>query len=293
MITFINKELFSTICEKMEGKDGRPDFFRTIIQSSMNVVNKKKPGSASPKVIEHVLHTAENNLNKENTRVGIKFANDRRFVRLNQKESNKYDTPVFFIAIPYNGFVVPIQKSRNFKIYKGFTVTVDEPVEFNSCTYKHVAYIMLEPNQVILEEENNLCEFIMESFSTRKQGDEQKTFKSTCRIDFYLRDNECDYTINTMQEETGPVNVNDYAGKKTFPTFVFKKNMTSSRSNSTREDEKGKREEKPVNKAKTPVNHLTYHTTTKSLDEMIRDVDMNNDKSNRKKSKNKRRKKRR
>lgn len=294
MITFINEELFSTVCEKKEGKDGRPDFFRTIIQSSMNVIDKKNPDSVAPKVIEHVLHTAEDNLNKENTRVGVKFMNGRGFVRLNQKESNKYDTPVFFIAIPYNGFVVPVQRSKSFQIYKGFTVTVNDPINFGGDTYKHVAYLMLVPNRKVLEDEETPCEFVMESFSTRKDNDTQKTIKTTCTVEFYLRNDEHCFMVLTNQEETDPVNVSDYSGKRTFPIVNFKKNGGKKPDANAKEEGEAKREEKPkVNKARTPVDHLTHRATTKSLDDMLKDADLNEAKPSRKKNKNKRKKKRR
>lgn len=293
MIDFINKEFFSTICEKKEGKDGKPDFFRTIIKSSMSVIDKRNPDTSAPKVIEHVLHTAEDNLNKENTRIGVKFVNDRGFVRLNQKESNKYDTPVFFIAIPYNGFVVPIQRSKSFQIYKGFNVTVDDPIEFNGDTYKHIAYLMLVPNKKILEDEDTPCEFIMESFSIRKDGT-KKTLKSTCTIEFYLRNDECNYTIITNQEETNPVNVSDYAGKRTFPIVILKKNGNE-KSRNVAENKDIKEARPRVNKAKTPTEHLTHRLPTKSLDDMIRDADMSKavPKTDRKRNKNKKKKKRR
>lgn len=291
MITFINKDLFSTVCEKKEGKDGRPDYFRTIINSSMNVVNKRNPDSNAPRVIEHVLHTSED-MNKDNTQIGVKLVNDRSFIRLNQKASNKYDSPVFFIAIPYNGFVVPVERSRNFQIYKAITVSIDDPIEIGDDTFKHVAYIMLVPNRKVLEDEKTPCEFVMESFSTRNDDDSQKTIKSTCTIEFYLRNDECDYEITTKQEETDPVNIDDYAGKSKFPITIPKKKYNKNHSENEKTSRPRENKQKD-NKAKTPVDHLTHRIPSKSLEEMISDADLDSGRPKSKRGKKSKGKKKR
>lgn len=299
MITFINEDLFSIVAEKKEGKEGRPDYYRSIVSSSMNVENRRNPDNPAPKVIEHVLHTDEE-LNKTNTQIGVRMVDKRSIIRLNQKDTNKYDTAVFFIAAPYNGFVIPVERSNKFQIYKGFTTTLVDPVEVGEDTYKHVAYLILVPNRKLLLNDE-LCDFNLESFSNRTVDGEQTTIKTTYTIEFYLRDGVCDYAITSTEEETDPVNASDYKGKKTFPIFIPKKKEDNQNKGKKPNGKDGKPSgNRPSNRSKNGLyqnnrsndsnEHLTHHVSD-SLDDMIRNAELDDGhvKNKRGKKRNKRR----
>ena len=287
MIKFINEDLFSKEVEKMDGREGRPDFYRTIVRTGMNVVDKKNPKKVAPKVVEHVLHTKEDNWNEENTRVGSKFVNDHGFLRVSQKATNKFDTNVFFIAIPYNGFVTPVERSKNFTIYKGFTVTLEDPIGIGDDTYKHIAYLILVPNRIVIEDEKEACEFSITSYSSRTDGEDKKTIKVTTTIEFYNRDGDCDYEVTTKTEESDPVNFEDYAEKKIFPITLprpkenkpknvgggnRKPYVKNNRPPAKKEYHKPDRRNKP----KHSSGGLTQKLPKKSLEQMIRDADLDN-----------------
>lgn len=321
MITFINEHLFAKTCEKKDGVDGRPDFYRTIVKTSMDVIDKKDAEKIGPRVVEHVLHTAEDNWNKENTQLNVKTVENRHFIRLNQKAENKYDANVFFIAIPYNGFVVPMERSDNVRIYKAFTVTIKDPIAIGDTTYKHVAYLIVIPNQKVVEEDGVACELEVKSYASLYEDDRQKTLLSTTTIEFYDREGVCDYEITTKTEESEPVNMDDFLGAKTFPIFYPRKRNDSKqprkpmppRNNRPKErNERGykggkkpvdKKDDKPVqnrqqkpklNKTKTPPEHLTQRIGGgKSLEQMIRDAELDSGRPAHKRGKGKKGKKRR
>lgn len=322
MITFINEHLFTKTCEKKDGVDGRPDFYRTIVDTSMDVIDKKDAEKIGPRVVEHVLHTAEDNWNKENTQINVKSVENRNYIRLNQKAENKYDTNVFFIAIPYNGFIVPLERSNNVRIYKAFTVTIKDPIAIEDSTYKHVAYLIVVPNQKVVEEDGVACELEIKSYASLYEDDRQKTLLSTTTIEFYDREGTCDYEITTKTEETAPVNMDDFLGEKTFPIFYprpKKKNDAKQprkpmaprnnrpkerygRGNPGRTKPFNKKYDKPapnqqrekVDKTKTPPEHLTQRLGSgKSLEQMIRDAELDSGRPAYKRGKGKKGKKRR
>lgn len=218
MITFINESLFSKISEKKEGKDGAPDYYRMIVSSAMPVINRNNPEDPSPKVIEHILHLKEDNFNKENTYIRIKWIEKRRIVLLNQKPTNKIDIPVYLIAIPYNGFIIPIEKSDKYRIYKGVTVTLEDPIEYFDNTYKHIAYITLVPK--FGKEGKSVL--TITGYSIRKDlkfesNKDHQSFKTTWSITFTKTDEGVDYEIDTKTEECEDVEFEPQQGSHIFP----------------------------------------------------------------------------
>lgn len=310
MITFINESLFSLNVEKRDGKNGAPDYYRTIIKSSEKTINKKNPGNAEQKVIEHVLHTSEDNFNEENTRINLKWVDGRPLVRLNQQNINKMDTPVFLIAIPYNGFIVPVERSQMYRIYKGFTVTLENPIVFEGNTYKHIAYITLVPNQKLLDPDgkNESCEFNLTSFSTvvdPVEGSNDITYRRVSTICFSVEDGKIAHSLYEDVKAVDPVNMDDYKGKRLFPLPKPKQ----------KKNEPGKMERKnkkppvinpnkkkvvqpnnPKNIKKPVLNKSdgTFGTpvVSKSLDEMIAESEKDMRDKRRRPDKNRRKKRR-
>lgn len=307
MITFINEEFFSMEVEKRDGKDGAPDYYRTIIKSSEKIINKKNPEN-NEKVIEHVLHTAQDNFNEENTRINLKWVNDRPLVRINQKDINKSDTPVFLIAIPYNGFIIPIERSWAYRIYKGFTVTLENPVLFEGNTYKHIAYITLVPNQKRLDPDgiNESCEFSLTSFSTINdpvEAENDVTYKKVSTITFSVLDGEIVANVTNDVEKTDPVDMNDYKGKRLFPLPKQKNQDTKKPEVKNKKPpvinpnkKKNVQPNNPKNIKKPVLNKSdgTFGTpvVTKSLDQMIEESEKDMRDKQRKSSRNRKKKRR-
>lgn len=294
MITFINEWLFSKTTEKMDGRDGRPDFYRTIISTGMAaVVDKKNPEKVTSRVIEHVLHTKEDNWNVENTRVGVKFKNNRGFLRISQKDTNRFDTNVFFIAIPYNGFIAPVERSKNFTIYKAFTVTVEEPIPAEGESFKHVAYLILVPNRKVIEDEKTACEICITGYSTRTDEEEKKTIKRTTTIEFYNRGGVCDYEITTKDESVLPVNMEDYTKQRIFPVTLPRKNDNHGNlgEKPRKQNHQGNKPPQKKDYKKTSEPKRNSEPKKKTLDQMIKDAEFDSGHVKHKRGKN--RKKRR
>lgn len=302
MITFINDLLFSTITEKKEGKEGRPDYYRTIVNSAMNVLDKKGSRTTAPKVIEHILHTEEDNFNMQNTQIRLSWNENRPFVRLNQKESNTEDMLVYLIAIPYNGFIVPVEKTSMYQVYKGLTVTLEKPIDFEGDRYKHIAYVTLVPNQKILDgnakvdeqtAEKQPCEFVLETYSTHEEGKgKEQTTVTVCKKWKIVFDADPAKTqIFTFEEVTDPVNFDEYRGKYIFALPEKPKDKSEKRENDKKStSEKRQKLGAPNNKRNKPPqkNDGSKPTTkkgsngnrafgtpvvSKSLEEMIQEAE--------------------
>lgn len=242
MIKLMNDSLISTITEKKDGKDGRPDFYRMIISSSIATPDKKKDGEKSKRVIEHVLFTQEDNFNKENTRILVDWKTGRPFVKIHQGERNQYDTPVYIIAIPYNGFIIPVEKSPMYRIYKAINVKADRRnIEFEDKKYNQVMYLTVVPNTKMMTDEKSVL-LTVDCYSK----DKDDTIKTTWTITF---NSDMDKTfIEQTSEITDPIDQTQYKGIKTFQIFTGPKPKKddedadkSSEKSSSNRDSKGPR----------------------------------------------------
>lgn len=217
MITILNEELFEKVTEHRDGKNGKPDYFRTIISSSIESVDKKDPTVKCKRVVDHVLHTAEDNFNKENTRILVDWTTNRPFVKINQGDRNRYDAPVYMIAIPYNGFIAPIEKSNAYRIYKAFTIRSEKKdIEFQDHMYGRVAYMTVVPNVNLFADDQETEEVEMEIQVFGMEG--KDTVKTTWTIHF--RKDEVTSFVTYQSEIVDPVNSDDYLGKKVFPIYT-------------------------------------------------------------------------
>lgn len=221
MITLLNEGLFEQVTEHREGKNGKPDYFRTIISSSIESIDKKDPSVKCKRVVDHVLHTAEDNFNQENTRILVDWSSNRPFVKINQGDRNRYDTPVYMIAIPYNGFIAPIEKSNTFRIYKAFTIKTEKrDIEFDGQTYGRVAYMTVVPNVNLLSQdvkEGETPEDVVMTFQTFNLIGKD-TVKTTWTIQFM--EDETKTFMNVESENVDPVDSKEYIGKKVFPIYT-------------------------------------------------------------------------
>ena len=296
MITFINEELFTKIVEKRDGKDGRPDFYRTIIQSSSDVITKRNGKIlTAPKTIEHVLHVEKDNFNVENTDLHVKWVDNRPLIRLNQKPENQTDLSVFLIAIPYNGFMVPVQKSRAYRVYKGIDTTLETPIEFEGKSFKHIAYITLVPNGKLLASiedgsEDGPTTFEFVSYSTRKENDVQVTTKTTFSLDFSLVNGEIWVEKTVNAEECDPVNREELRRGPLFPLLVNPKKRRNPAKNTNESD-------RPVYNPKLYPKATEYIIDNtppdNSLSDMIRDAKLNDTDTRPNRNSGKKKKKRR
>lgn len=309
MITFINESLFSIESEKRDGKDGAPDYYRMIVSSSMPVLNRRNVEEKSPKVIEHILYTQEDNFNQLNTSIRMSWVNKRKIVLLNQKPTNEIDMPVYIIAVPYNGFITPIEKSDMYDIYKGSTVTLEDPIEYQENTYKHIVYITMVPKMT----EEKPAVFTIEGFSIRKdlEGEDQKTFKTVWTFEFKKEeDGSINYEMKSDTSECEPVEFEHSQGAQLFPIVQpmprpkktqQKKPVRNNKPNGKPQDNNKRKPvkkeySKPNNngsKKRPPSNNRPNNHSNRSigtsLDEMLRECERaRQENQNRKKGKKRR-----
>ena len=144
MIKIINPELFKleTTVEKSENGN----YFKTLVSSAIKVSSQKNGEKINRNIT--TIFSGEEDYNSNNVGIrtvkveGTKFLiNGSVRVSINSSENNTYDTNIYLIAIPFNGFIEEIEKSFQYRIYRGIMVKADKrTIEFNGKTYKKIVY---------------------------------------------------------------------------------------------------------------------------------------------------------
>lgn len=225
MIKFVNKELFQLNTERERGEHG--DYYKTTVSSSIEVTNQKT-GKKMHRIITTILSDMED-YNDSSINVGIRSTttkNGSARVSLNVSGNNKYDTDVYLVAIPFNGFIDEIEKSFQYRIYRGVMVKSEKrDIVFNGEKYKKIAYMIVVPNLSMLKEEHkyhvDTLSLTVSSYNLETVDDNQETVKYTTTVEFKDR-----YTVDVTSttENVDPVSPDDFKGKTIFPIYIKEHN---------------------------------------------------------------------
>ena len=257
MIKFINKELFNV--ETVQGENDHGVYYKTMISSQTEVKNPKT-GEMNKKIIASIISPNED----YNTNISIQTKNVGKSTRISIKSSerNKFDTDVYFVAIPFNGFIEEIAPSFQYRIYRGIILQNEKrSIEFNGESYKKIAYMIVVPNTSVFKEDHKYhvdeISLVVNSYNLESQEDgSKKTIKKSDTI-IFTKDN---VEVKVDNTETEPVNADDYKGKKIFPLYkpANKDNKSFNK--------------KPSNKSKEFKKEFNNNSKSKkSLDDMLND----------------------
>ena len=223
MIQIINEELFNVTSKREENENG--EFFKTAYHTAFSVKNEK-----TGKMVQRIITTAISP--SEDPNIGnmsvYTTTNKSGNPNVSLRTSERYtsDTDVFLIAIPFNGFIQEIEKSSNYRIYRGFVVHSDKKnIKFNGQTYKKVAYMMVTINSKVFDEEHKYhtdkIDLTINTFNLESDGasDEKQTVQTTTSISF--TNNNGDILVDVVRDSAvvEPVDANDFKNKAIFPIF--------------------------------------------------------------------------
>ena len=240
MIQVINEELFNVASTREENENG--EFFKTVFNTSFGVKNSKT-GKVTQRAITTAVSPYEDpNCGNMSIHTTInKFGNPNVNLRTNDK--NVTDTDVFLIAIPFNGFIQEIEKSFNYRIYRGFVVHSDKKnIEFDEKTYKKVAYMMVTINSKVFDKDHKyhtddisltVNTFNLETDATTQ---EKKTVKTTTTISFTNDNGEIVVDVDRIATVVDPVDANDFKNKTIFPIFRDNRARRPKRNNISKEN---------------------------------------------------------
>ena len=281
MINFINKELFKVTTEKVSNEHG--EYYKTDVTTAMNVLKKqdKKPGK---QIITKIISPSED-YNAENTAINtLPLNSGRNRVSIKSSERNKYDSRIYMLALPFNGFAEPLEDTHLYKIHKGMIArSPKRNIGLNGLSYKKVLYLMLTLNEAVFAEDHKyhtdeiVLKFVSYNLESKQDGEAENatTVKTTITVTFTA--DGVDYEM--VSETVDPVNPDDFKGKRLFR--VFEKKSAAQKKDNYEKHQVEKSDEKPTSAGKT------------DLDDMIaqyqKDASRNEKSRNRKGGKKKRR----
>lgn len=238
MIKIINEELFNVISTKEENENG--EFFKTAYNTSFDVKNAKT-GKMAPRIITTAISPEEDpNNGNVNIHSNVnKFGNLR--VSLRTDERNKHDVNVYLIAIPFNGFIQEIEKSFNYRIYRGLVIHSDKKnIEFNGETYKKVAYMMVVVNEKMFDEDHkyhtDTIDLTVNTFNLETDPDTQEkyTVQTTNTVSFTKNGSYFTRDVKTVD----PIDPEDFKNKMVFPIFKDNRANKSGKNHSNSKENK-------------------------------------------------------
>lgn len=256
MIKLINEELMNIITEEKENKNGEK-YIEVLFKIAVETKNSKT-GEVKQHVITKLFAESED-YNSEKT--GINLSTTQYGTRVGLRSSDarvKNDTTIYIVAIPFNGYIKPIERQFDYRIYKSMVVTSDKRnIEFSGEMFKKIAYLIIVPNEKLFDETHkyhkDVIEFVMESYNLETVGEDQKdTVHSTTTIKF-TKEADAEYIVAT--ETVEPINPEDFKGQFTFPLY---------RPENKKVAESAKDNDKTVD-----IGNQTQHPTNDSLDDMI------------------------
>lgn len=220
MINLINEELMNITTEEKVNKNGEKYIevlFKTGIETKNNKTKETKQHVITKLFAESEDYNSEKtgitiNTSAYGTRVGLRSSN--------QKVKN--DTNIYIIAIPFNGYVKPMFRTFDYRIYKSMVVTAEKRnITFHGAMYKKIAYLIVVPNEMMFDESHkyhkDVLELVMESFNLESiSEDEKETIHATTTISFKASGEVIWEVVN---EKVDPINPDDFKGQITFPLF--------------------------------------------------------------------------
>ena len=286
MIKFINEQLFKITTEKVEHEKG--DYFKSDVITAMNVVKGRDAKNSGKLLITKIIASNED-YNTSNTAVNVMtLESGKKKVSIKSSDRNKYDSRIFMIAIPYNGFAEPIEHTNLYRIHKGLIAKSSKRnivLEKDGQTYKKVLYLMVTLNEAVFLEEHKyhtdeiVLKFVTYNLESRKNEDTSETVNETVKTTVFITFTKDGASYNTFSETVSPVNAEDFVGKRIFTVFEKKPYVPK----------KGDSEKSYVNKN----DEEQEHDNKLDLEDMIakyqKDASYNEKSRNKKNGKRKRR----
>lgn len=280
MIKFINEDLFKITTEKVSNDHG--EYYKSDVTTAMNIIRgkEKTPGK---QLITKIISSDEN-YNANNTAVSVlKLNSGNKKISIKSSERNKYDSRIYMIALPFNGFAEPLEETHLYKIHKGMIARSNKRnIKLDDGTYKKVLYLMVTLNEAVFSEDHKyhtdeiVLKFVSYNLESLDDGT-STTIKTVITVTF--TENHVEYVTDST--DVDPINQDEFKGKRLFK--VFEKRSTDKKERTKIENADDSEKEKqsvPVNTKKT------------DLDEMIAQYQKDasrNEKSRNKKGKKKRR----
>jgi hypothetical protein len=264
MIKLINESLFRQHTEGRQGERG--EFFLTSFVSAVKTPDPRNRGAKAVKKIATIIHSEEDNFNQENTRISMnRSKNGYPTMHIGQGSNNKYDTTVYLIAIPYSGMMAPLEKSHEYRIYKGLTVRAEKrTIEFDGKKYNKIAFLAVVLNESLFKEDSphhqEQLALTIDTFNLENNGDEKDTIKTTVSI-IFTKDQEP--SVNTSSEKVDPIDMEEFKGKRVFPIYQGPKGYDKGEKTDSRRDNVEKNEDSSEEST----------SGSKSLDEMIAEAE--------------------
>jgi hypothetical protein len=269
MIKLINESLFKKTTDARQNDRG--EYFLTSFASAVKTPDPKKKDVEFARTIATIIHSEADNFNQENTRISIgQSKSGFPTMHIGQGANNKYDTDVYLIAVPYSGVMAPIEKSYEYRIYKGLTVRAEKrTIEFEGQKYNKIAFLAVVLNESMFNEDNehhkDQLVLTINSYNLENSGDDKETIKTTTSITF---ERGKEPVVNTSSEKVEPIDMNEFKGKRVFPIYQGpKKNDKNENSEGTDSGEK-----KTYHKDHDAEN-IGSPVVSKSLDEMLADAE--------------------
>lgn len=187
MIKFVNDELFS-FTPTTERPEGKEPFFKLRILTSNKIIKTPRDGEAKdanyfePLIREVMTVTApDENYNQyvSNLRVQDDERGNTKVRVQCFRESTNRNANLFLLAIPFNGRIQPIPRTKDYRIYKGVLVTSARTFWFRGNRFRKILYLVIEPNILLFNDQPEMNIDVTAFGFFRDQQDEgkQKTAK--------------------------------------------------------------------------------------------------------------------
>lgn len=250
MIKFVNPELFNTETSVIEN-DNRAPRIKTVYKAAICAKNQKT------KVDEHrILITSLSDKDYDFTDPECDYKASIRStatktggtrVNISISEKNKFDTPIYLVAIPFNGLLQKIEPSFQYRIYRAFVVKSEKrDISWNNGAYKKIAYMVVVPNTAMFDENHkyhtDMIALSVTSYNIEQNHDGEKfTVKEDITVEFNPDGTTTQVVDNDVVD---PVDPEDFVGGSYFPIFRPRSNEGKRDSNHNRNH--SKEDSKPV-----------------------------------------------
>ena len=249
MIHFINKELFKL---KSETKEiGNQKVLSTVAYSSVFVKDVRNPEKKINRIVGIITSDTDPEKDPANGKIWVQNVQEdnreKKVLKISCSDKNRYDMNIFFVAIPFNGFLEPIPEDYGYRIYRSVFVTGErQSIEFHGKMYKKILYLILVPNMTLFSKDNehhrDVIEFVTNSYHLESNPEDRKNKRTvkvvnTLRITNNLEDIQHMDTTSTIVD---PIKPDAFKNVTLVPIYDPTKNRSKS--------EEGKKET-----PKTPV----------------------------------------
>jgi len=200
MLYFVNSGLFNLTQEVSSNEYG--EFVKMSINTSdkviKNDVNDKSKSKSSIRTIAKLVSPVQYQIGFDNSQTPDDCSVDFTNPPLNLSYSVNYNSPnndpkllfkfqedkrdngIFVVAIPFNGILIPLKESPEYRILKGVVSISDNyTVNYNNKKYKKVLYLVIAPkfysNVEKVSQEDLIIDFESYSYNKPKENPADNT----------------------------------------------------------------------------------------------------------------------